>query len=79
MTFRGVPIYTKSEMERVRRLYQAAESRLLRAIAQEHGRLALVEWALDYMLSGENNPPRCSVTITKTCSGRSKHSGRNTR
>ena len=47
MTFRGVPIYTKSEMERVRRLYQAAEGRLLRAIAKERRLLAWVERALD--------------------------------
>ena len=47
MTFRGVPIYTKSEMERVRRLYQAAESRLLRAIAQERGQRERVEMDLE--------------------------------
>lgn len=47
MTFRGVPVYTKSEMERVRRLYQAAESRLLRAIAQERGRRERVEMDLE--------------------------------
>ena len=47
MTFRGVPVYTKSEMERVRRLYQAAESRLLRAIAQERGQRERVEMDLE--------------------------------
>ena len=47
MTFRGVPVYTKSEMERVRRLYQAAEARLLRALAQERRRLVWVERAMD--------------------------------